>query len=213
MFTRREREGASADGGSRHARDPRRERERRHPLSPAGKAGAVGVTFGLVSMAAFTMAVSADELLCRGLDCEDVAALAGIAWMLAAAAAGLGIWTWIRVVGRPVAPDGEAGWRWVPGLLFVAGAVALVHQVPSLTCPPGYSLDAGFGMCLTSLSRRDAESWVRLKVGLVALGVLGGVTLVPWKRIAPVGAIVAVAAWSIGMGWLVLEVFGGAPGS
>jgi hypothetical protein len=170
-------------------------------VTVAGKIAGYTTALCLMLMSAAYMAASWDELTCRTRGCTPQAAKAGLVWIAALATAALGgaiAWT---VHQGEVDPEGGSGWTWGLVFVFIAGACIAVTRIPSFTCPGGYHLDAGFYLCISSVDRLEATSWVWLKMLLWSTFAVVALTAIRSPRALPWSAGVAGIAWFVGMGW------------
>jgi hypothetical protein len=167
----------------------------------AGKIAGFTTALCLMLMSAAYLAASWDELTCHPRACTPEAAKAGLVWFAALSAAALGgaiAWT---VHHSPVDPEGASGWTWGLAFVFIAGTWAAVTRIPALTCPDGYHLDAGFRLCISSVDRFEATSWVWLKMLLWSASAVVALTVIRSPRAMPWSAGVAALGWFVGMGW------------
>jgi hypothetical protein len=171
-------------------------------ISPAGRIAGYTTAACLIVMSTAYLIASWDELTCRAPSgCTQEAGKGGLTWfvaLLGAASGGAIAWSIRR---RPVRSDGASDWTWGLAVLFVVGAWVAVTRIPSLTCPAGYHLDAGFRLCIGEPGRFDATSWAWLKALLWSASALVGVTVIRSPRSVPWSAAIAGVTWSVGLGW------------
>jgi hypothetical protein len=192
------------------------------PIAPRGRIAAWTVAGCLAAGGVATIALAWNELTCtapitrqasREVEasvCEVLTGIGGIAFFLGAAAAAIGIVIAVRVARRILSPTGEDGWRWGLGVIFTVGAIVLVTRFPNLTCPDGVHLSALFALCIDTVSgdRFDATSWVWLKwIAVVVIPVIG-FGVVPRRRLTTIAVPLTIVAWTVGIGWLLLDTIG-----
>ncbi len=177
-------------------------------IAPAGRLAGY-VTAGsliAVGMASLVFAVPAMDCT-RG--CTFSQHYAALISVTALAVTGIGFAVGWSVRRRPVAEDGDTGWTWSLGVLFILGMLLIASRVPRYTCPPGVVLDSNFGVCIDTvrLRRYPPGDWIWIKRVVVATGWLLGLTVIRSPRWVRVAAPVAAAAWLVGAGWLLVDSF------
>jgi hypothetical protein len=158
---------------------------------------------------AYLVATTDDALCTRS--CSMSPSFSSLVWMAAAAVTALAAAILWSVHARPVEPDGETGWMWGLCALFVLGTWLIVGGFPTRTCPAGVRLDTNFDLCIdVARARRFAATNRAMPKDLAMLGTLViGLTAVRWRRGVAVGAPIAAATWLFGVGWLLVDTFGG----
>jgi hypothetical protein len=86
-------------------------------------------------------------------------------------------------------------------LIFIAG------RIPAYTCDRGHFNDV-LAVCMHPPSVSDATSWLLLKGAIVVIGLLGGLLVSVRPRNVKLTAPMSVAAWTIGVGWLIADTMG-----
>jgi hypothetical protein len=179
-------------------------------ISPAGRlAGRTISAALLLTGAAFLVAAWPDlwrRCPFRTGPCVQRAAVAGIATMGAIIVLGVGAVIWWNVRRRPLAERGVSGYRWGLAVLFVGGVAITAKLIPAWSCAAGH-VDPALGLCVTGHHRTDATSLMPLKVGLLAVGVVGAAAIGRLRGWVRVSALVAAVAWIAGTGWLLDAIF------
>lgn len=109
---------------------------------------------------------------------------------------------------HPVAADGDTGWTWGLGVLFILGMMLIASRLPRYVCPDGSTLDTNFAICIDARIRRSSPSdWIWAKRATIAAGWVLGLTVIRSPRWVWIAAPVAALVWLIGTGWLLVDTF------
>ena len=161
-------------------------------------------------VAAAFLLFSIDELTCNPLfaACARYAPAGIIIAIGAALALIFGIVMGVLVRRRAVSDAGTSGYTVFLSVLFVAGILGLVAQIPPYTCPAGMHVDTLAALCINARTRFDATSWLWLKWSLAAGAFVVGATVIWRPRLVRLTAPIAAASWFAGLGWLLSETVG-----
>lgn len=166
-------------------------------IAPAGRIAAL-TTAGCCMVAGVVLAVRMiGPAGCDELGCQQEAAAAALLIMLAIALVVFGAVVVVHVFRRPLDDDGEQGWFWGLGVVFLLTSIAVAVLVPTATCPQGGSPDLTLEMCLSGRDRLPMSSWLWLERSIVAAGVVGAVVLARWRWFVWVNVTVVVGAFAI----------------
>jgi hypothetical protein len=186
-------------------------RRRRPPpdaIAPAGRvAGYVTAASSLGVGIAFLVPALPALNCTRGCTFSQHFAALIVVTTIGLAAVSIGIGWAIR--RRPVEADGDTGWTWGLGVLFVLGMMLIASRVPRYLCPDGAGLDANVSICIDAVRFRRFPPSDRIwaKRAIIGVGWVLGLTVMRSPRWVWVAAPVAAAVWLLGAGWLLVDTF------
>lgn len=191
--------------------DARRQAAVAHHGDPISASGRIaGLTTGaclVVTGVAYTAAAVAAMACSR--ECKIAPAFGGLALFVSVPLALAGVAATRSVARRPLEPDGGDGWRWGTGLLLAVGIAVASSRIPSRSCAPGDRLDSYFAICIDAAAHRyPATSWIWLKLLLLSVGLLAGLSVGRSTRVPRATAAASAIGWGVGVGWLLADTLG-----
>ena len=190
---------------------PSRNRVELLEISPAGVLAGRTMAFLLLGSSVAAILASSGHLWERCGDvqgrCVEQAAGAGLMTLLALISAAIGVGIWFRVRQRPRDPEGSSRWVLALGVVFAAGLLLVALRIPTFTCARG-RFDEALTLCMHPPSTSEPASWLLPKLLVVAAGLIGGVAIAMTPRLVRLWVVVALVAWSAGLGWSLVDMFG-----
>lgn len=181
-------------------------------ISPEGALAGHTISAVLIVSGLAFIGASSDELWrrCAGADeaCATSAAAAGLVTFASIGAIVAGVVLELRVRRLPVDPEGSARLVGLLGALFAAGLLLVAWRIPAFTCERG-RFDEVLELCMHPPSTSEPTSWGLLKTATTLLAVGGGITVALRPKWSKASALLAVAAWIAGAGWLMLDTLVG----
>ncbi len=180
----------------------------RSEISREGALAARVFSLTLIGSAVAMIGLSWDDVwhVCNSVygPCVERSAGAMLLTMGSTAAIAWGVGILVRLRRRPVDPAGSARYVWALGALVALGGIFIAGRIPAFTCDRG-RFDDVLTLCMHPPSVSDPTSWLLPKKAIVVVSLLAGVLVSVMPRSVRLTAPMAVAVWSLGFGWLIVD--------
>jgi hypothetical protein len=191
------------------------------PIDPAARISAIVTAVCLLGAGAATIAFAWDELTCTRLVapgpersapesiCDVLSGIGGVVTLIGASLAIAGAVTLAALRGREAADGGHRGWRWALAATFAVGALILISRIPGETCATADATPYS-GICIDDDGggRYPATSWKLAKTVAAFLTPVLAFGVIPRRELIWLSVPLTLAAWFVGVGWLLVDTIG-----